>query len=254
MARPGDGQEWFRIVGVVDDVREATLHDPAPELVYYPLARQTGDDLSVPLGMSFVVRADDTDQLANTARATVRALDPNLPISDVNTMDAFVTRARAQRAFVMVLLVIASGFALLLGSVGLYAVISYVVGQRQREIAIRMALGAQLTDIRRLVLTEAAWMVVLGTALGIGSAVLMAGRLQTLLFETSALDPVVFLGVSTLLAGILPARQLAPRQTRRAHRAGDGAARRVAAPSGFFCGAGLSPGGRRGRPAARGRG
>ncbi len=200
---------------MVDDVRENTLHDPAPELVYYPLARQAGDDLSVPLGMSFVVRADDTDLLANPVRAAVRAFDPHLPISDVNTMDALVTRARAQRAFVMVLLVIASGFALLLGGVGLYSVISYVVARRQREIAIRMAVGAELSDIRRLVLTEAAWLGVLGIAVGIGSALLMTGRLQTLLFETNALDPVVFLGVSTLLAGIcllaswLPARRAA---------------------------------------------
>ena len=212
---PEDGQDWFRVVGVVDDVHEVTLHDAAPELVYYPLARQDGDDLSVPLGMSFVIRADDTGLLANPVRAAVRAFDPNLPISDVNTLDTLVTRARARRAFPTVLLVIASGFAVLLGGVGLYSVISYVVAQRQREIAIRMAIGAQLTDIHRLVLTEAGWMAVIGTALGIGSALLMTGRLQTVLYETSALDFGVFLGVSTLLAGIcllaswLPARRAA---------------------------------------------
>ena len=212
---PDEGQEWIRIVGVVDNVHEVTLHDDPPALVYYPLARRAGDDLAVPLGIGFVVRAEDITQLTTPARAAVRALDPNLPISDVDALDTLLTRARAQGAFVMVLLIIAAAFAVLLGAVGLYGVISYVAAQRRREIAIRMAIGAQLTDIRRLVLLEAAWMAVLGTGLGIGSALLLTGRLQSLLYETSALDPGVFLAVSSLLASIcllaswLPARRAA---------------------------------------------
>jgi predicted permease len=213
---PRDASEqWVRIVGVVDDVHEISLHDDPPELIYYPLARQQGENTDVPTAMSYVVRAQNTDMVTAPARAAVQALDPSLPISDVDTMDALVAGARAQRAFVMVLLIIASAFALLLGAIGLYGVISYVVAQRRREIAIRMAIGAQLADIRRLVLVEAGWMALVGTALGLGAAVALTRRLQALLFETSPLDPTVFLAVSTLLVGVcmlaswLPARRAA---------------------------------------------
>jgi predicted permease len=212
---PGDGEDWFRVVGVVQDVHQQSLHDPPPELAYYPLATPAGEgEIDVSLGMSYVVRAEGAN-VASAARAAVRALDPRLPISDVDTMETLVVRARAQGAFLMVLLLIASGFAVLLGAIGLYGVISYVVAQRRREIAIRMAIGAQIADIRRLVLVEAGWLALAGTALGLGSAVVLTGRLQALLFETSPLDPVVIAAVSTLLAGIcllaswLPARRAA---------------------------------------------
>lgn len=207
-----EGEQWFRVVGVVDDVYETDLHEDPPEMAYYPLVMEIDGGQEVPLAMSYVVRAENTDMVAGPVRATVRALDPNLPISNVDTLARLVTRARYERAFVMLLLVIAAGFALLLGSVGLYGVISYMVAQRRREIAIRMAIGAQLSDIRRMVLVEAGWMALLGTALGIGSALLLTRRLQALLFETSPLDPIVFLAVSTLLVGVcalaswLPAR------------------------------------------------
>ncbi|MEE2635631.1 MAG: ABC transporter permease, partial [Acidobacteriota bacterium] len=212
---PGKGEEWFRIVGVVDDVHETALHQEPPELVYYPLAVDRGDDLDVPTGMTFVLRGADTNNFLTPARGAVRALDPTLPISDLQTMDSLLDRARVQRSFVMVLLVTASVFAVLLSAIGLYGVISYVVAQRRREIAIRMAIGARLADIRRLVLVEAGWMALVGTGLGIGVSVALTRRLQSLLFETSPLDPVVFLGVSLLLATIclvaswIPARRAA---------------------------------------------
>lgn len=211
---PGEGT-WFRIVGVVEDVHQQSLHDLPPHLAYYPLAVPTGDDqFHVPSAMSYVVRSDGTD-LAAPARAAVHALDPALPISVVEPLEYVVARARARRAFLMVLLGIASALALLLGAIGLYGVISFVVAQRRHEIAIRMAMGAQLTDIRRLVLVEAGWMAVVGTALGLASAVALTRRLQALLFNTSPLDPVVIITVSVLLATIcflaswFPARKAA---------------------------------------------
>jgi predicted permease len=212
---PDKGEDWFRIVGVVDDVHQQSLHDPPPEIAYYPLANRFGDTLRVPPAMSFVVRADNTAMVAAPAQAAVRALDPGLPVSAIDTLDALVRRASAQRAFVMILLLVASAFALLLGAIGLYGVFSYVVAQRAREIAIRMAVGAQLMDIRRLVLVEAGWMTVFGVALGVGAASALTRRLQALLFETSPLDPVVFggvavmLGLVSLLASWLPARRAA---------------------------------------------
>lgn len=212
---PGEGEDWFRIVGVVDDVHQQSLHDPPPDTAYYPLANRFGDTLRVPAAMSFVVRANNTATIAAPAQAAVRALDPGLPVSAIDTLDALVRRASAQRAFVMTLLLVASAFALLLGAIGLYGVISYVIEQRAREIAIRIAVGAQLLDIRKLVLVEAGWMTVLGLALGIGTATALTRRLQNLLFETSPLDPLVFgcvalvLGLVSLLASWIPARRAA---------------------------------------------
>ncbi|MEO2199123.1 MAG: FtsX-like permease family protein, partial [bacterium] len=212
---PGEGEDWFRVVGIVDDVYQQSLHDPPPEIAYYPLASRLNGELRVNSAMSFIVRAENTGVVAGPSRAAVRELDSGLPVSDVDTLETLVGRARAQRAFVMTLLLIASSFAVLLGAIGLYGVISYVVAQRRREIAIRMAVGAQLGDIRRQVLTEAGWLALAGIGLGLGSAVVLTRRLQALLFETSPLDPAVFVAVSTLLvttcliASWLPARRAA---------------------------------------------
>lgn len=210
----GEGQEWSRIVGVVGDVHETTLHEDPLPMVYYPLPATAGGS-GTPATMRYAVRARNAAGLGAAVRETARGLDPTLPIADVETLETLVGRARAERAFVMVLLVIAAGLALLLGSVGLYGVVSYTVAQRRREIAIRMAVGARAADVGRLVLTEAGRLALVGAALGIGAAVALTRRLQAVLFETNPLDPAVFLGVSTMLIGVcllaswLPARRAA---------------------------------------------
>ena len=210
----GEGQEWSRVVGVVDDVHEIALHEDPPAMVYYPIPGVTAG-VAVPPVMRYVVRAPNAAALAGAVRETVRGLDRTLPIAGIETLETLVGRARGERAFVMVLLVIAAALALLLGSIGLYGVVSYMVAQRRREIAIRMAVGAQVTDVRRLVLAEAGWMALAGVAVGVASAVALTRRLQALLFETGPLDPVVFGAVSALLAAVcllaswLPARRAA---------------------------------------------
>ena len=207
-----DGEEWSRVVGVVDDVHEINLHEDPPEMAYYPLPGVTRGE-SVPAAMRYVVRGPNAAALSGAVREAVRGLDPTLPIAEIETLETLVGRARGTRAFVMTLLAVSAGLALLLGSVGLYGVVSYMVVQRRREIAIRMAVGAQVTDVRRLVLTEAGALAVLGAGLGIAAAVALTRRLQALLFETSPLDPLVFVAVSTLLVGVcllaswLPARR-----------------------------------------------
>ena len=169
----------------------------------------------MPGAMRYVVRAPNAAALSGAVREAVRGLDPTLPIAEIETLETLVGRARGERAFVMSLLAIAAGLALLLGSVGLYGVVSYMVAQRRREIAVRMAVGAQVADVRRLVLTEAGGLALLGAVVGIGAAVALTRRLQALLFETSPLDPLVFVAVSTLLVGVcllaswLPARRAA---------------------------------------------
>ena len=209
-----EGEQWSRIVGVVDDIHEIALHEDPPQMAYYPLPGIAGGE-GVPASMSFIVRAPNAAALAGAVRETVRGLDPTLPLAEVETLETLVGRARGERAFVMTLLAISAGLALLLGSVGLYGVVSCMVVQRGREIAIRMAVGAQVADVRRLVLTEAGGLALLGAVLGIAAAVALTRRLQSLLFETSPLDPFVFVAVSTLLIGVcllaswLPARRAA---------------------------------------------
>lgn len=212
-APPGaEGEAWSRVVGVVDDVHEVALHEEPPEMVYYPVS---GDTIvpNVPWPMAYVVRAPNVAALANPVREAVRGLDPALPVFGVETLETRVGRARGTRAFVMVLLVVAAGFALLLGVVALYGLVSYTVAQRRREIAIRVAVGAQAGDVRRLVLAEAGGLALVAVALGVAAAVALMRQLQAILFETSPLDPVVFIGVSVclvsvcLLATWMPARR-----------------------------------------------
>ena len=213
--QPGESN-WFRIIGVVEDVHQRSLHETPPPVAYYPLAIPAvqEDGIEVRLGMSFIVQTNGT-ALAALARDAVRSIDPRLPISDVTTLETLVARANAQRMFIMVLLLITATLAVLLGTVGLYGVISYIVAQRYRDIAIRIALGAQYSEIRQMVLVEASWMALGGIALGLGAALMLTRRLQALLFETHPLDPLVFTAVSGLLLGTsllatwLPARRAA---------------------------------------------
>ena len=210
----GDDQDWFRVVGVVGDVRETGVQNDATDVVYYPMTAQNNRS-GVPRGVSYVLRTDRVEPIVGRAAETVHTVDPNLPVSDIETYATILRRDRATPAFVMLLLIIAATFALLLGATGLYGVISYLVALRQREMAIRLAVGAQLADIRRLILVEAGWMALAGTALGLSAAVVLTRRLQALLFETTPLDPVVFAAVSTMLVGVcllaswLPARRAA---------------------------------------------
>ena len=221
-----EGEQWSRIVGVVDDVHEIALHEDPPEIVYSPPVVSWGADVAdAPWPMRYIVRAPNTAALAAAVRAAVRGLDPSLPVYGVETLEALVGRARGTPAFVMVLLVVAAGLALLLGSVGLYGVVSYMVVQRRREIAIRMAVGAQAGDVRRLVLAEAGGLALVGVTLGIGAALGLTRQLRAILFETSPLDPTVFVGVSVLLIAVCLLASGVP--TRRATRVDPMAALRV---------------------------
>ena len=136
-----EGEEWSRIVGVVDDVYGIALHEDPPEMAYYPLPGVIRGE-GVPAMMRYLVRAPNAAALSGASREAVRGLDPTLPIAGLETLETRVRRARGERAFVMVLLAVAAALALLLGSVGLYGVVSHMVAQRRREIAIRMAVGA----------------------------------------------------------------------------------------------------------------
>ena len=143
----------------------------------------------------------------------MQEISPGAPIYRVFTMEALASRAMARLTFTMLTLFIAATLALVLGAVGMYGTISYVVSRRTREIGIRMALGAQAADVRRMVVRQGGRVALVGVAIGLVAALLSARWLESLLFEVRARDPLVFATVSVvmvavaLLASYLPARR-----------------------------------------------
>jgi predicted permease len=198
-----------RVVGVVADV-----HHGGPELVggsemYLPM-RQTGDYAA----MRLVVRtALPPDSLAAGIRTALRPLDPNLPVTEFQTLQGLIDKVMSPRRFLVMLLSGFAGFALSLASLGIYALISYSVNQRTKEIGIRMALGASSGVVRRGVLTRGLGLAAAGVALGTLASLALSKWIGSLLFGTTPTNPAVFSGVGLLLctvasvAAYLPARR-----------------------------------------------
>jgi ABC-type antimicrobial peptide transport system permease subunit len=137
--------------------------------------------------------------LLPAVRRTLSDIDPEVPVGSARTMDAIVQRSMHRTSFAMLLLGIAAGIALLLGAVGLFGVISYVVGQRRAEIGVRMALGARTSQVGSQVVWQALRLALLGIGIGITASLLLAPVLETLLFQIEPADPVTLTGVSLLL-------------------------------------------------------
>ena len=195
------------VVGVVGDVRHMTLEEGSGNEFYIPM-RQTQDYGVVDL----VVRSSlPTTELAPRLREALRPIEPNLPISNLRTMQTVVDRAASPRQFVVILLGGFAAFALILASLGIYAVISYSVSQRRNEIGIRMALGASPGTVRQLILGETVRLAGIGAAIGFVGALVATRLARSLLYGVTATDPVTFGGMIAvlacvaLLAGYLPA-------------------------------------------------
>ena len=198
-----------RVVGVVADVRHEALERLSGSEMYLPM-RQTGDYAA----MQLVVRtALPPDGLAAGIRTALRPLDPNLPVREFVTFQDLVDRAVSPRRFLVWLLAGFAGFALILASLGIYAVISFSVSQRVQEIGIRMALGASAADLQRRIVLRTLGLAALGLALGMAGSRAFSGALGSLLFGITSGDPVTFIEVATLLigvaaiAGYIPARK-----------------------------------------------
>jgi putative ABC transport system permease protein len=196
------------IIGVVGDVRYATLETAARATVYWPHAQ-----LSYPT-MTLVVRtASDASSLGLALQREIAAIDRDQPVSDVRTMDVTVARSVAQRRFLAVALSVFAGIALVLAAVGIYGVMSYVVSQRTSEIGLRLALGAERGDVVRMVVANAARLTLAGIVLGVVVALGLSAASSRLLYATSGMDPAALgLAVAVLtfvatLASYLPARR-----------------------------------------------
>lgn len=183
------------IVGVVGDMREQSLHEPAAPTIYVPFGQRRSDP-----AMAVVVRtAGDPTRLVAAVRAAVRAVDRDQPVAQVRTLDDVVARALAGRRVAASLFGAFAALALLLAAVGLYAVVSYGVAQRVSEIGVRRALGARTWDVVRLVVGQGVGLLALGAAVG-GLASLGAGRLlRGQLYGVGATDPLTFAAVAAAL-------------------------------------------------------
>jgi predicted permease len=210
---------WREIVGVVGNVRDDGADQKAPVLVYWPMMMKDfwGNNLFVQRTQAYAIRSSRTGALTflKEVQAAVWAVNPNLPVANVRTLEEIHGRSMGRTSFTLVMLGIASGVALILGVVGIYGVISYSVSQRTREIGIRMALGAEQGEISRLFLGHGLLLTGIGVALGLGAAVALTRVMSALLFDVSPLDPVTYGAVSmgliaaALLASYLPARRAA---------------------------------------------
>ena len=166
--------------------------------------------------MSMVVRSDaEPFSLVPAIRSVIEAIDPDLAISDIRTMEDVVEDSMSRTSFTMSLLLLAALIALFLGSVGIYGVISYIVSQRTSEIGVRLALGADSGQVRGMILMQGMRLAGAGVVIGLLAAAAMGQLLTSLLYGVSPLDPltlvggsVVFLAVAAL-AGVIPARRAA---------------------------------------------
>jgi len=166
--------------------------------------------------MSYVVRTSVTpESLVDSVRRAVAGADANLALAQVRTLQDTLDRAAAQMAFTMVLLAIAAGVSLLLGVIGIYGVMSYIVSQRTGEIGIRLALGAEPGSVARMIVSEGGVVALVGITVGLATAFAGTRVIQSLLYGVSARDPGVFTGTALLLLGVvllacwLPARRAA---------------------------------------------
>jgi predicted permease len=196
-----------RVIGVVADVRHEALEKAGGPEMYLPM-RQTGDYAA----MQLIVRtALPPEGLAAGIRTALRPIDPNLPVREFVTFQDLVDQAVSPRRFLVLLLAGFAGFALVLASLGIYAVISFSVSQRVQEIGIRMALGASASDVQRRIVLRTLGLAALGLAVGMAGSRVLSSTLGSLLFGITTGDPVTFIEVGALLiavaaiAGYIPA-------------------------------------------------
>jgi putative ABC transport system permease protein len=198
----------YEIVGVVGAVKHGGLDKQAKPTIYAPF-------LQVPrMRMSLLLRTTLAPaSLANDVKAAVWAVDKDQPIYNLKTMDEIIAETKSTPRLTLVLLALFSGLALLLAAVGLYGVMSYLVAQRTHEIGIRLALGAQASDVLKLIVGQGMALALLGVGLGLGAALALTRLMARLLYGVSATDPLTFavvallLSLIALLACYVPARR-----------------------------------------------
>jgi putative ABC transport system permease protein len=204
--------QWFTVVGIVNDVKQDDWRDAGEAAVYLPL---TGPEpRSWAMGSpAYVVKSSRAANLTREVRDLVRQVAPEAPVYREFTMEFLAKRSMIQLSFTMLTLGVVSVLALLLGAIGLYGVLSYVVAERTREIGVRMALGASASAVRRQVVSQGTKVVLFGVAVGVAAAFAATRLLGALLFDVKPVDIIVFLAMSATMIGVgmlasyMPARR-----------------------------------------------
>lgn len=194
----------YTVIGVVETVRDSSLSAPATAQVFFPIvpASDSGADSNLLdlNGVAVVVRtAADPALLAAAARRIVAELDPALPVFRLNTMERVVGESYARLSFTLLILAVAAAATLLLGAVGLYGVVAYVVGLRTREIGVRIALGAQPGAVGRGIARQGIVLALVGAGVGLLVFLALAQSLRAFLFEVAPTDPLTLAGVVVVL-------------------------------------------------------
>lgn len=206
--RSNPNDSWSEIVGVARDIRHDGADKKAPTTIYWPLRTSNS--------MAFLIRTlrAGTESLATDIRQSIWAVNPGLPITDLKSMQEIYDRSMSRTSFTLTLLAISGIMALMLAAVGIYAVVSYTVALRTREIGIRMALGAQQSGLKMMFVRRGVLWAGIGAATGLIAAAAMSRLMTALLFEISPLDPLTYsvvavgLIAAAALASYIPARRV----------------------------------------------
>ena len=227
--RVGNTDDWREIIGVVKDVHDDGVNQPAPATVYWPIMmdRFEGQKENLRRGIAIAIRSPraGSQNFIKEVQQAIWSLDPELPLSRVHTLGYYYSKSMARTSFTLVMLAVAGGMALLLGIVGIYGVISYSVLQRTREIGIRVALGAQRHTITAMFLRDGLWLTGVGAACGLLAAFAAMRLMSSLLFNVSPVDPITYAVITAVvfaaacLACYLPSRRAATVEPVQALRA-----------------------------------
>jgi len=203
------GEEWIiEVVGVARDAKYGTLGEAPTSFFYLPLSQHFSNNVTL-----HVRTAADPSPAIGTVRQQVQALAPNMPLNNVQTIGGVLDQILWAPRMAAGMLGVFGSLALLLAALGIHGVMSYSVSQRTQEIGIRMALGAQVSDVLRMVMTQAMGIISIGAVLGLVGAFAITRGLSTLLFNVGAADPVAFGGtvvvmlLTAAVACYLPARR-----------------------------------------------
>ena len=207
------GKVWYQIVGVTDDIRGQGFDRPVTEAVFFPMVAMEGARIEGrPLYLNVIVRSrsGNVAALSPAVKRAITGLDVQVPVANEQSMEQVVATSMAKRSFTLTLLAIASVMALLLSAIGLYGVVSYIVGERRGEIGIRVALGAPRGAVGWMIVLQSVRLAVIGVVLGLAGALAATRVLQSLLFEVEPTDPLTLVAVSIALVMLAAAASWIP--------------------------------------------
>lgn len=204
---------WFEVVGVAEDVNDDGADKPAPPTVY--LRAGVYDSTEVRRSVTLAIRSGrtGTEAFLREVAAAIHSVNPSLPLAQIQTLETVYRRSMARMSFALIVLGVAGALALVLAVIGIYGVLAYTVGQRRREVAIRVALGAQPNHVRSLFLRRGMLMAGIGTAVGVAGAMSVSHWVSSLLFGVKALDAATYAAstftvlTAALVASYIPARR-----------------------------------------------